>query len=341
MQRRHQKVIEEAPAPGMDEVMRASLTAAAVKAARAVNYVGAGTVEFIADGSRGLGADRIWFMEMNTRLQVEHPVTEMITGEDLVEWQLRVAAGETLPKKQDDLAINGWAMEARLYAENPASGFLPSIGRLDHLKFPGDVRIDTGVEEGDTVSPDYDPLLAKLIVHAPSRQEAATKLAAACRNVEVWPVKTNAGFLARAASNPDFLRGGIDTGFIAHHAASLVPPNEPSPRATAAAAAALLPDDKADPWNALAGFRVASPPQTRVAVEIGERIYETQPKPGGAVRRVDDADRAFPRWRCLGLLVAPAAFGRRGRGLRRHGAGAHAGGRGAGGCRQEQKGQAR
>ncbi|HEX4118807.1 MAG TPA: biotin carboxylase N-terminal domain-containing protein, partial [Rhizomicrobium sp.] len=145
MQRRHQKVIEEAPALGMDEATRASLTAAAVEAAKAVNYVGAGTIEFIADGSQGLRADRIWFMEMNTRLQVEHPVTEMITGEDLVEWQLRVAAGEALPKKQGELKINGWAMEARLYAENPATGFLPSTGRLDHLKFPDAIRIDTGV----------------------------------------------------------------------------------------------------------------------------------------------------------------------------------------------------
>ena len=143
--------------------------------------MGAGTVEFIADGSRGLSADRIWFMEMNTRLQVEHPVTEMITGQDLVEWQLRVAAGEKLPKKQGELTIQGWAMEARLYAENPATGFLPSTGPLDHLKFPAGIRIDTAVEEGDEVTPDYDPLLAKLIVHAPSRYEAAAKLAAACR----------------------------------------------------------------------------------------------------------------------------------------------------------------
>jgi 3-methylcrotonyl-CoA carboxylase alpha subunit len=293
MQRRHQKVIEEAPAPGMDEATRASLTAAAVKAAKAVNYVGAGTVEFIADGSQGLRADRIWFMEMNTRLQVEHPVTEMITGEDLVEWQLRVAAGEALPKKQGGLAIKGWAMEARLYAENPATGFLPSTGRLDHLKFPSSVRIDTGVEEGDEVTPDYDPLLAKLIVHAPSRSEAAAKLAAACRNVEVWPVKTNAGFLARAASHPDFMRGGIDTGFIARHTASLVRPSEPPPAVIEAAAAALLPQDKTDPWQALTGFRAACPAQTQVAVEISERIYLAEPMPGGAVVHADDADLLF------------------------------------------------
>jgi 3-methylcrotonyl-CoA carboxylase alpha subunit len=293
MQRRHQKVIEEAPAPGMDDATRAVLTAAAVKAAKAVNYVGAGTVEFIADGSQGLRADRIWFMEMNTRLQVEHPVTEMITGEDLVEWQLRVAAGEALPKKQGELTIRGWAMEARLYAENPATGFLPSTGPLDHLKFPSDIRVDTGVEEGDQVTPDYDPLLAKLIVHAPSRFEAAAKLAAACRDVEVWPVKTNAGFLARAASHPDFVRGGIDTGFIARHTASLVRPGEPPAAVIAAAAAALLPQDKTDPWETLTGFRAASPAQTRVAVEIVERIHVVEPMPGGTVVRVDGADLLF------------------------------------------------
>jgi 3-methylcrotonyl-CoA carboxylase alpha subunit len=293
MQRRHQKVIEEAPAPGMDDATRAALTAAAVKAAKAVNYIGAGTVEFIADGSQGLRADRIWFMEMNTRLQVEHPVTEMITGEDLVEWQLRVAAGEALPKKQGELTIQGWAMEARLYAENPATGFLPSTGPLDHLKFPSDIRVDTGVEEGDQVTPDYDPLLAKLIVHAPSRFEAAAKLAAACRDVEVWPVKTNAGFLARAASHPDFVRGGIDTGFIARHTASLVRPGEPPAAVIAAAAAALLPQDKTDPWETLTGFRAASPAQTRVAVEIAERIHVVEPMPGGTVVRVDGADLLF------------------------------------------------
>jgi 3-methylcrotonyl-CoA carboxylase alpha subunit len=293
MQRRHQKVIEEAPAPGMDQATRASLTAAAVKAAKAVHYVGAGTIEFIADGSRGLSADRIWFMEMNTRLQVEHPVTEMITGQDLVEWQLRVAAGEALPKKQGDLTIQGWAMEARLYAENPASGFLPSTGPLAHLKFPAGIRIDTGVEEGDVVTPDYDPLLAKLIVHAPSRSEAAAKLAVACRGVEVWPVKINAGFLARAASHPDFMRGGIDTGFIARHTDSLARPSEPPPAVIEAAAAALLPQDKTDPWAALTGFRAAGPAQTQVAVEIAERTYLAEPTPGGAVVHADGADLLF------------------------------------------------
>ncbi|HEX8555182.1 MAG TPA: biotin carboxylase N-terminal domain-containing protein, partial [Sphingomonas sp.] len=163
LQRRHQKVIEEAPAPGMDEATRAAVCGAAVKAAQAVDYVGAGTIEFIADASEGLRPDRVWFMEMNTRLQVEHPVTEEITGQDLVEWQLRVASGEPLPLKQDQLSIRGWAMEARLYAEDPAQEFLPSTGRLDHFVLPRGVRIDTGVEEGDRISPYYDPMIAKVI----------------------------------------------------------------------------------------------------------------------------------------------------------------------------------
>ncbi len=215
LQRRHQKVIEEAPAPGMDAATRAAVTEAAVKAAKAVNYVGAGTVEFIADASEGLKADRIWFMEMNTRLQVEHPVTEAITGQDLVEWQLRVASGEPLPLKQGDLAIDGWAMEARLYAENPATGFLPSTGPLEHFRLPEDqIRVDSAVEEGGEVSPFYDPMIAKLIVHAGTREAAAAELADACRSVEVWPVKTNAAFLARCADHPDFVGGDVDTGFI-------------------------------------------------------------------------------------------------------------------------------
>jgi 3-methylcrotonyl-CoA carboxylase alpha subunit len=292
MQRRHQKVVEEAPAPGMDDATRAVLTAAAVKAAKAVNYVGAGTIEFIADGSQGLRADRIWFMEMNTRLQVEHPVTEAISGQDLVEWQLRVAAGEELPKTQNELRIDGWAMEARLYAENPATGFLPSIGRLDHLAFPSGMRIDTGVEEGDVVTPDYDPLLAKLIVHASSRHEAAAQLAATCRSVEVWPVKTNAGFLARAISHPDFSRGGIDTGFIARNMASLVA-SEPSRAAIAAAAAALLPRGEADPWQALTGFRAGGPAHMKVAVEIGDCVYQADPVPDGEIMRAGDTQLLF------------------------------------------------
>ena len=261
LQRRHQKVIEEAPAPGMDRATRAAVCEAAVKAARAVDYVGAGTIEFIADASEGLRGDRIWFMEMNTRLQVEHPVTEEITGQDLVEWQLRVASGETLPLRQDELGIEGWAMEARLYAEDPAHEFLPSTGRLDHFVLPRGVRIDSGVEEGDRISPYYDPMIAKLIATGRDREEAAARLAEALHEVEVWPVRTNAGFLARAAEDPAFRAGEVDTAFIPSRLDRLVPDPEPSDGIWNLAATALLASDfgngdEADPWTALAGFRL-------------------------------------------------------------------------------------
>lgn len=215
LQRRHQKVIEEAPAPGMDAATRKAVTDAAVRAAKAVNYQGAGTIEFIADASDGLKADRIWFMEMNTRLQVEHPVTESITGVDLVEWQFRVAAGEPIPLKQADIPMNGWAMEARLYAEDPAHGFLPSIGKLEHFVLPYGIRVDTGVMQGGEVSQFYDPMIAKLIVHEDTREAAAEALAESCAEVEVWPVRTNAGFLVNCLEHPRFVSGDVDTGFIA------------------------------------------------------------------------------------------------------------------------------
>jgi acetyl/propionyl-CoA carboxylase alpha subunit len=227
LQRRHQKVIEEAPAPGMDAATREAVTSAAVKAARAVNYIGAGTIEFIADASDGLKADRIWFMEMNTRLQVEHPVTESITGVDLVEWQFRAAAGEPVPLKQADIPMNGWAMEARLYAEDPANGFLPSIGKLDHFVLPDDIRVDTGVYEGGEVSQFYDPMIAKLIVHEDTREAAAEALADACGAVEVWPVRTNAGFLTRCLTHSRFVEGDVDTGFIAAEEAVLLTSGDP------------------------------------------------------------------------------------------------------------------
>jgi 3-methylcrotonyl-CoA carboxylase alpha subunit len=261
LQRRHQKVIEEAPAPGMDDATRAAVCDAAVKAAKAVDYVGAGTIEFIADASEGLRPDRIWFMEMNTRLQVEHPVTEEITGQDLVEWQLRIASGEPLPLRQEALSIRGWAIEARLYAEDPAHEFLPSTGRLDHFVMPRGLRIDSGVEEGDRISPYYDPMIAKLIATGRDRDEAAVRLAEALHEVEVWPVRTNAGFLARAAEDPDFRAGEVDTAFIPSRLERLVPDPEPSDGVWNLAAAALLASDfgngeEAEPWSALAGFRV-------------------------------------------------------------------------------------
>ncbi|WP_404713364.1 acetyl/propionyl/methylcrotonyl-CoA carboxylase subunit alpha [Sphingomonas sp. MMS24-J13] len=273
LQRRHQKVIEEAPAPGMDEATRAAICAAAVKAAKAVDYVGAGTIEFIADASHGLRADRIWFMEMNTRLQVEHPVTEAITGQDLVEWQLRVASGEALPKRQDELAIEGWAIEARLYAENPTGGFLPSIGPLRRLRFPKGLRIDSGVEEGGAVTPFYDPMVAKVIAHAKTRVGAARWLAAGLRQIEVWPVRTNAAFLARAAADEDFRAGRIDTGFIERHADRLVPDGTPPERVVQDAAATLLPERGASPWTALTGFRANRDPQPEISVAIDGEVY--------------------------------------------------------------------
>ncbi len=274
LQRRHQKVIEEAPAPGMDEATRAAVCEAAVKAAKAVDYRGAGTVEFIADASAGLRADRIWFMEMNTRLQVEHPVTEAITGQDLVEWQLRVASGEPLPLRQDELAITGWAMEARLYAEDPAHEFLPSTGRLDHFQLGRRIRIDTGVEEGDRISPYYDPMIAKLIARGASRDEAIDRLVDALEQVEIWPVRTNAGFLARAAADPDFRAGDVDTAFIPSRIDRLVPDPAPPEAVWNLAAAALLSssfgnDEAGDPWDSLQGFRANAGQDLRVALSHG------------------------------------------------------------------------
>ena len=249
LQRRHQKVIEEAPAPGMDGATRKAVTDAAVRAAKAVNYEGAGTIEFIADASDGLKADRIWFMEMNTRLQVEHPVTEAITGVDLVEWQLRVAAGEPIPLKQDDIPLNGWAMEARLYAEDPANGFLPSIGKLERFRLPDKVRTHASVDEGDTVSQFYDPMIAKIIVHTDTRKDTAAKLARKCREIEVWPVRTNAEFLARCLEQPDFIKGDVDTGFIGERQDSLTASTPPSPAAIAAAFTALGGEGEIDGWD--------------------------------------------------------------------------------------------
>jgi acetyl/propionyl-CoA carboxylase alpha subunit len=271
LQRRHQKVIEEAPAPGMDDATREAVTAAAVRAARAVGYQGAGTVEFIADASEGLRPDRIWFMEMNTRLQVEHPVTEMVTGLDLVEWQLRVAAGEPLPLTQDEIVLSGHAVEARLYAESPASGFLPSTGPLDHFRLPEGVRADGGVEAGGEITPFYDPMIAKLIAWAPTRDQAISDLAMACDAVEVYPVKTNAGFLARCLEQPEFIIGEVDTGFIARRLDELIAPTEPSAAALAAAASAALiaqesglTEEAPSPWRELTGFRLNAVPETAV-----------------------------------------------------------------------------
>jgi len=283
LQRRHQKIIEEAPAPGMDDATREWLCATAVKAARAVDYVSAGTIEFIADASDGLRADRLWFMEMNTRLQVEHPVTEAITGQDLVEWQLRVASGEPLPKSQDALRISGHAIEARLYAEDPGHGFLPSIGRLEHFRLPEDeIRIDTGVAEGSGISEFYDPMIAKLTAWDATRRGAASRLCNAVRNIEVWPVKTNAGFLARALNHPEFVAGNIDTGFIARYGDDLIPPAEPAAELLRIAAWRLTENLARSAggavWRRTVGFRVNRAPAIATVKLLHEgRIYETSP----------------------------------------------------------------
>ncbi|HEX4534539.1 MAG TPA: acetyl/propionyl/methylcrotonyl-CoA carboxylase subunit alpha [Rhizomicrobium sp.] len=274
LQRRHQKVIEEAPAPGMSAAMRKQMGEAAVKAAKAVNYSGAGTVEFIADASDGLKADRFWFMEMNTRLQVEHPVTEAITGTDLVEWQLRVAAGEKLPKKQSELSIHGHAIEARLYAEDPQKGFLPSIGTLTHLHFPDDVRVDSGVRQGDAVSIFYDPMIAKIIAHDETREGAAAKLARAMRHTAVAGVATNAAFLARALAHPAFVSGDIDTAFIERHKTDLIPAEHHISDALLACAALFVAQDRAkaasaDPWDMQDGFRLSGTAKDIVEFNIG------------------------------------------------------------------------
>jgi len=218
LQRRNQKLVEESPAPGVDPVLREELGRRAVALARAVDYVGAGTIEFVADAGAGpLSADRIWFIEMNTRLQVEHPVTEMVTGLDLVEWQLRVAAGERLPFAQADLAPQGHAVEARLCAEDPARNFLPSPGTITALTLPEvgpNLRIDAGVRAGDTLTPFYDPMIAKVIAQAPTRAEALERLAAALERCAAEGIRINAAFLARALRSEEMRAGAVDTHFL-------------------------------------------------------------------------------------------------------------------------------
>ncbi len=270
LQRRHQKVIEEAPAPGMSAALRAEMGAAAVRAAKAVGYVGAGTVEFIADGERGLRAGSYWFMEMNTRLQVEHPVTEAITGLDLVEWQFRIAAGEKLPLAQDEVPLDGHAVEARIYAEDPARGFLPSTGKIIALEFPADVRVDTGVEAGSEITPYYDPLIAKMIAHAPTRAQALARLGDALERTIVAGPRSNVAFLSALVRAEGFRSGQFDTGFIDRHIAALAP--AAYDRAAAARGAAYLlaqetariaknldrsEGEPVSPWDAADGFQLA------------------------------------------------------------------------------------
>ncbi|MXP27685.1 ATP-grasp domain-containing protein [Porphyrobacter algicida] len=314
LQRRHQKVIEEAPAPGMGEDTREQLCAAAVRAAKAVGYEGAGTIEFIADASEGLRADRIFFMEMNTRLQVEHPVTEEITKVDLVEWQLRVASGEPIPLKQEELSINGHAIEARLYAEDPAKGFLPSTGRLDHLHLdtdlptpfamfryienggfeglefgaeaPAPLRIETGVEQGSEVSPYYDPMIAKLVVSAIDRVAAVKRLAEVCGKVEVWPIRTNAAFLSRLLQEEPFLAGEVTTAFIGEVGDNLAQPLS-LPDDDAAMALGLLQREAEPDQGSLGpqGFRLNAARRNSATIFVD-----------GIARDVVLPDTNFPSW---------------------------------------------
>src|SRR5258708_17505073 len=221
LQRRHQKVIEEAPSPTLDAAGREAVCAAARKAAAAVNYVGAGTIEFVSNGKD------VFFIEMNTRLQVEHPVTELITGIDLVEWQLRVAFGEKLPLKQDQIKLNGHAIEARVYAENPNKNFMPSVGRIKTWRMAepsNGLRIDAGYREGDVVSPHYDPMLAKVIAWAPTRDAAIERLNRGLEESDVRGIVTNIPFLSALVTHPDVRANDIDTGFIERELKALTPP---------------------------------------------------------------------------------------------------------------------
>ena len=294
LQRRHQKVIEEAPAPGLSPAQRRALGEAAVAAAQAVGYVGAGTVEFIlaADGS-------FHFMEMNTRLQVEHPVTEMITGIDLVEWQLRVAAGEPLPLTQAEVPLLGHAFEARVYAESPAKGFLPSTGRLVHLRFPATgpaVRIDSGVEAGDDITPWYDPMIAKVIVHGANRAEALRRLDEALAGCEVAGPEHNLDFLRRLVAQPAFAAGEMDTGLIEREQAALLAAREVPPEVLQAVAVAEIvrerhaaqgrtatSGDVTSPWSAVDGWRAGRSPCRVYRFRDGASTHEVAVAPTFAV----------------------------------------------------------
>jgi 3-methylcrotonyl-CoA carboxylase alpha subunit len=287
LQRRHQKVIEESPAPGMTPTLRAKMGAAAVEAARAVGYVGAGTVEFVADGSKGLRDDGFWFIEMNTRLQVEHPVTEEVTGLDLVAWQFQVASGEKLPLTQAQIAFAGHAIEARLYAEDPDNGFLPSTGPIVGLEFPADIRVDSGVENGGEVTPFYDPMIAKLIAHAPSREAALERLANGLNRTIVAGVRTNIAFLGSLCRAGSFRAGKVDTGFIDRNLAALgAAPHAPDHAAAAAGIAHLLAAKAAEeaaveraaeldsPWAASDGFQLSGARRVVIPVLVDGQAAE-------------------------------------------------------------------
>ena len=327
IQRRHQKVIEEAPAPGLDPPRRAAMGEAACAAARAIGYVGAGTVEFIVEG------DEFFFMEMNTRLQVEHPVTEMITRQDLVEWQLLVASGQPLPLSQDRLRIDGHAIEVRVYAEDPDRDFIPAVGTLTHLQVPAEsrhVRVDTGVRPGDAISVHYDPMIAKLIVWDRDRPAAVRRLAHALSEYQAVGVQTNLGLLRRIAAHPAFGAAELDTGFIGRHGADLLPQREPAPPAALAAAVLRVLQDRAgaaaagshdpfSPWNLATAWRMNGDGYQDVLLAEGEAVHAVRAYscrdgsvrldlPGGTVVTagdvIDGVRRTTPVVRSGSLLTA-------------------------------------
>ncbi|EMD84558.1 acetyl/propionyl/methylcrotonyl-CoA carboxylase subunit alpha [Pacificimonas flava] len=310
LQRRHQKVVEEAPAPGLSPRTRQALGEAAVRAAKAIDYLGAGTIEFILDTETTdeNGDNPFYFMEMNTRLQVEHPVTELITGTDLVEWQIRVARGESLPKCQEELSVSGHAVEARLYAEDPATGFLPSTGPLDRLDFPresGGVRIDSGVEEGGAVTVHYDPMIAKVIACGPSRDAAIDRLVSALDATIVEGVKTNRAFLARLIDDGEFRSGAVHTGLIEQRLEALTElPDASGPAAAVAALALTLPRGKADAptlFSDFPGWRMNLPARRYVDLfpEDGEPMHLMLERADGGYRvsGCDSSEMLSGRWR--------------------------------------------
>ncbi len=314
IQRRHQKLVEEAPAPDLSPALRERLAAGAVAAARAVEYSGAGTVEFLVapDG-------RHWFIEMNTRLQVEHPVTEMVTGIDLVEWQLRIAAGEPLPLRQEEIVSTGHAVEARLCAEDPEDGFRPGFGHLRHLALPeaGDgLRIDTGVEEGGEITVHYDSMIAKIIAHGRDRATACNRLSAALGAVRVAGPATNERFLRAVVDHPEFRGGRYDTGFIERHIDELVPPGPETPAeiVAVAALAVLSPpvavDSRSSPWSASDGWRLGGAAERRVALMSAGRAYGFVLRPGAELLRDDGAPAGVGgRWKSATVFAATLASG--------------------------------
>lgn len=303
LQRRHQKIIEEAPSPFVDEDMRAKMGAAAVEAARAVGYVGAGTVEFIVDGTTG----SYHFMEMNTRLQVEHPVTELVTGLDLVELQLRVAAGELLPISQDEVRLRGHAVEARVYAEDPARGFLPTGGRVRVLREPGGVRVDSGLAEGGVVGSEFDPMLSKVVAWAPERGDALRVLDRALRETVVLGVTTNIPFLRALAAHPAVRTGELDTGLVERFLPELVGSAEtPQDVVTAAALVFHAMPRGADPWEITDGWRVGEPAWTTWRLESRDGVHTVRVRGLPEISAEVDSGPATITWTPEGVTVTVA-----------------------------------